>query len=188
MKYFAPFMIVMAALVLTSCGSSKQLTAEVESAKSSLQQCQDELATAQMNLSATTQELQQAKNMLGGRGDQMSQIQNENRALRDQLTDAQAQLATVTQQMQASSDNYGTWYRVQIGAFEQRKVDNSLETTDKLSLETQNDVQKTALGRFRNYDDAKKLQTHLKSIGLKDAWIVTYKDGVRVPIESVKGK
>ncbi|PHN07119.1 hypothetical protein [Flavilitoribacter nigricans] len=188
MKYFAPVMFAIVTLVFSSCGSSKELTAEVESTRSSLQQCQDELATAQMNLSAATQELDQAKNMLGGRGDQMTQIQNENRALRDQLTQTQAQLATVTQQMQASSDSYGTWYRVQIGAFEQRRVDNSLETTDKLSLETQNDLQKTALGRFRNYDDAKKLQDHLKSIGLKDAWIVTYKDGVRVPIESVKGK
>lgn len=188
MKYFAPVFIAIVALVFTSCGASKELTAEVETTRASLNQCQDELNTARMNLNAATQELEQAKNMLGGRGDQLGQLQNENQALRDQLNNTQAQLATVTQQMQASSDSYGTWYRVQIGAFEQRRVDNSLETTDKLSLETQNDMQKTALGRFRNYDDAKKLQDHLKSLGVKDAWIVTYKDGVRVPIDAVKGK
>ena len=103
------------------------------------------------------------------------------------MSNNQAQLAAVTQQMQASSDKYGTWYRVQIGAFEERRIDNSLETTDKLSLETKDDLQKIALGRFRNYEDDKKLQTHLQNMGIKDAWIVTYKDGVRVPIESVKG-
>lgn len=188
MKYFAPILVAIVALVFTSCGSSKELTAEVESTRSSLQNCQDELATAKMNLSAATQELEQAKNMLGGRGDQLSQLQSENRALREQLTDSQSRLATVTQEMQASSDKYGTWYRVQIGAYGERRIENDLETTDKLSLETQDDLQKTAVGRFRNYEDAKRLQTHLKSIGLKDAWIVTYKDGVRVPIEAVKGK
>ena len=188
MKYFAPIVIAIVALVFTSCGSSKELSAEVESTKSSLQQCQDELATAKMNLSAATQELEQAKNMLGGRGDQMGQLQNENRALREQLTDAQSKLASVTQEMQASSDDYGVWYRVQIGAYEDRRIDNDLETTDKLSLETQDDLQKIALGRFRNYDDAKRLQNHLKSVGLKDAWIVSYQDGVRVPIETVKGR
>lgn len=181
MKYLTPIFVALLALVLTSCGSSKELTAEFESTRSSLRECRDEL-------SATQIELEQAETMLSGRGDQLGQLQSENEALRAQLNSTQAQLATVTQQMQASSDKYGTWYRVQIGAFGERRIDNSLETTDKLSLETKDDLQKIALGRFRNYEEAKKLQDHLKTIGLKDAWIVTYKDGVRVPIESVRGK
>lgn len=166
-------------VMITSCGSSKELTAEVQQAQSSLESCRNELNAAQ-------QELAQAKSMLGGSGQQMTQIQQENQALREQLNSSQAQLATVTQQMQASSDNYGVWFRVQIGAYEQRQIDKDLETTDQLSLEKGGDVQKVALGRFRNYNDAKKLQTQLQGMGLKDAWIVSYKDGVRVPIEQVK--
>lgn len=179
MKSLLPLFAFAFVLLLSACGASKELTAEVAATKSSLDQCQNDLATAQ-------RELAQAKSMLGGTGDQLGQLQSENQALRGQLTDTQAQLASMTQQMQASSDNYGIWYRVQIGAYGERKVDGKLETTDQLSLETKGDVQKTALGRFRNYDDAKKLQTHLQSIGLKDAWIVSYKDGVRVPIEEVR--
>ncbi|MCB0630273.1 MAG: hypothetical protein R2824_04325 [Saprospiraceae bacterium] len=179
MKNLFPLLALTLLTVLASCGSSKELTAEAQAAQSSLEACRAELNTTQ-------QELAQAKSMLGGNGNQLNQLQAENRALRDQLNSSQAQLATVTQQMQATSDNYGVWYRVQIGAYEQSQIDKNLETTDQLSLETRNDLQKIALGRFRNYDDAKKLQTQLQGKGLKDAWIVSYKDGVRVPIEEVR--
>lgn len=176
MKYFFPLLALVLTLSLSSCGASKELTAEVESAKSSLKQCEDQVASLQ-------RELTQAKNMLGGSGDQLTQIQAENQSLRNQLNNMQGQLATVTQQMQESSDNYGVWFRVQIGAYEERRIDNSLETTDQLSLETRNELQKIALGRFRVYEDAKQLQTQLQEMGLKDAWVVSYKDGVRIPVE-----
>jgi hypothetical protein len=89
--------------------------------------------------------------------------------------------------MQAASDNYGVWFRVQIGAYEERRIDKSLETTDQLTLEQQNALQKVALGRFRNYADAKQLQSQLQAMGVKGAWVVSYRDGVRVPIETVRG-
>ena len=179
MKHFFPLCAIAFSLILVSCGASKELSAEASAAKSALEQCQTELSSAQ-------QELAQTKSMLGGNSDQLSRLQAENQELRNQLNGTQAQLATVTQEMQASSDNYGVWFRVQIGAYEDLRIDNSLETTDQLSLETKNDLQKIALGRFRNYADAKRLQDHLQTIGLKDAWVVSYKDGVRVPIEEVK--
>lgn len=176
MKCIFPLLALALLLGLSSCGASKELTAEVESAKSSLQQCEDQVATLE-------RELAQAKNMLGGSGDQLTQTQAENQSLRNQLNNMQSQLAIVTQQMQESSDDYGIWFRVQIGAYEERRIDNSLETTDQLSLETRNDLQKIALGRFRVYEDAKQLQTQLQEMGLKDAWVVSYKDGVRIPVE-----
>lgn len=90
--------------------------------------------------------------------------------------------------MQASSDDYGIWFRVQIGAYKNRQIDKNLETTDELSLEKPNDIQKVSLGRFRQYEDAKRLKTQLKGMGLKDAWIVSYKDGKRISIEeALKG-
>jgi len=176
MKNLFPLIAIALCLALSSCGASKELTAEAAAAKSSLKQCEDQMAALQ-------RELTQAKNMLGGSGDQLTQTQAENQSLRNQLNNMQSQLATVTQQMQASSDDYGVWFRVQIGAYEQRRIDNNLETTDQLSLETRNELQKIALGRFRVYEDAKQLQTQLQEMGLKDAWVVSYKDGVRIPVE-----
>jgi hypothetical protein len=48
-------------------------------------------------------------------------------------------------------------------------------------------LQKIVLGRFRDYQKAKQLQTQIQNLGIKDAWIASYEDGVRVPIEQVIG-
>jgi len=75
----------------------------------------------------------------------------------------------------------GTIYRVQIGAFEKdkNKIPSNLDTTGDLTLEQTENYQKIVLGQFTVKADAEKLQKHLKKIGVKDAWIVVYKDGVR---------
>ena len=77
----------------------------------------------------------------------------------------------------------GTIYRVQIGAFEKdkNKIPSSLDTGKDLNLEQAGALQKIVLGQFTSKEEAEKLQKHLKKIGVKDAWIVVYKDGVRVP-------
>jgi cell division protein FtsN len=75
----------------------------------------------------------------------------------------------------------GTIYRVQIGAYEQEKnkIPTGLETGQDLALEQAGGMQKIVLGQFTSKAEAEKLQKHLKKVGLKDAWIVTYVDGVR---------
>ena len=41
------------------------------------------------------------------------------------------------------------------------------------------------LGEFRDYWEADKFKKYLREMGVKDAWIVPYKDGKRVPIKDV---
>ena len=75
----------------------------------------------------------------------------------------------------------GTIFRVQIGAFEKEKnqIPTTLESGQALALEQSGGLQKIVLGQFTNKADAEKLQKHLKKVGVKDAFIVTYVDGVR---------
>lgn len=186
MKTLFNLFIVGIFLFFTSCSASKELTAEVDSTRSALDQCQAELASAQGELSVTQQKLSDAYASSGNQTDIVNQLKAENAALKNQLSGTQAELAQTTQQMQETSDNYGVWFRVQIGAYEERHIAERLETTEQLSLEKRDDLQKITLGRFRTYSDAKELQSQLQAMGLKDAWVVSYKDGVRVPIDAVK--
>jgi chromosome segregation ATPase len=174
-------------LLLSACGASKQAMADAESARTALNDCQTTLAQAETELNSTRQELADIRARAGNAGNRADDLRAENETLQSQLVAMQNQLSTVTQQMQAASDNFGVWYRVQIGAYEQRRIDKDLETTDQLTLEQQNALQKVALGRFRKYEDAKKLQDQLQAMGVKGAWVVSYKDGQRVPIETVRG-
>lgn len=76
----------------------------------------------------------------------------------------------------------GTIFRVQIGAFERdkNKIPGALESGQDLALENAGGLQKVVLGQFTNKDDAEALKKHLRKIGVKDAWVVKYMDGVRV--------
>lgn len=76
----------------------------------------------------------------------------------------------------------GTIFRVQIGAFEKdkNKIPGDLNTGKDLALEDQGGLQKIVLGQFTSKEEADKLKNHLRKIGVKDAWVVKYQDGVRV--------
>ena len=78
---------------------------------------------------------------------------------------------------------------MQIGAYEDPKIAQDLETNEEgMGLENSDNLQKIVLGRFRDYNRAKQLQTQVKNLGIKDAWIASYEDGQRVPIEQVLNK
>lgn len=101
----------------------------------------------------------------------------------EQLAAAPPQLPTIS-----SSDNYdqGVVFKVQIGAFAKQDLSKFFERHENFSGETdENGLQKVTLGVFRDYWEADTFKKHLREMGVRDAWIVPYKDGVRVPMKDV---
>ena len=41
------------------------------------------------------------------------------------------------------------------------------------------------LGIFRDYPEADNFKKYMREMGVSDAWIVSYNDGVRVPLKEV---
>ena len=41
------------------------------------------------------------------------------------------------------------------------------------------------LGVFRDYWEADTFKKYMREMGVSDAWIISYRDGVRVPIKEV---
>ena len=81
-------------------------------------------------------------------------------------------------------ESRGIVFKVQLGAFKQKdlkKYDNS----PNFSAEEADGLQKFTLGVFRDYWEADTFKKHLRSMGVKEAWIVSYRDGQRVPIKEV---
>ena len=76
----------------------------------------------------------------------------------------------------------GVIFRVQIGAYSENTLDENLDTTEGLDVESDG-VQKIVVGQFRDYAQAEQLKSYLVGIGVEDAWIVSYIDGNRVSIE-----
>ena len=171
MKKLLGYAMLFSALLLTSCKASKEYQSQANAANTKLEACQSEMTGMQVKLNDANNDIKD--------------MEVAKKALEEEVAMTKYRLDEVTQEMQENSDDYGVWFRVQIGAYKERQIDENLVNSDDLALEASEDSQKVSLGRFRSYEDAKSLKTQLQGMGLKDAWIVTYKDGMRVPIDSV---
>jgi len=79
----------------------------------------------------------------------------------------------------------GVVFKVQIGAYRNKDLSQYNNAGGDFAAEDQDGIQKYILGTFSDYWEADTFKKHLREMGVKDAWIVPYKDGVRVPIKDV---
>lgn len=78
----------------------------------------------------------------------------------------------------------GIVYKVQIGAFKNKDLKKYLNNSKNFSGDVDADgTRKYTLGQFTEYWEADQFKKYLREMGVKDAWIVSYKDGKRVPIK-----
>lgn len=79
----------------------------------------------------------------------------------------------------------GVIFKVQIGAFKDKDLSAYTDKGEDFNGEEANGVQKYTLGSFTDYWEADTFKKYLREMGVKEAWIVPYKDGLRVPIKDV---
>ncbi|MFC4871204.1 hypothetical protein [Negadavirga shengliensis] len=79
----------------------------------------------------------------------------------------------------------GVVFRVQLGAFDDYDLRNMTQQGSDLEIIDEDGYIKYILGQFRDYDNANLFKKKLRKIGVKEAWIVPYKDGKRVALKEV---
>lgn len=75
----------------------------------------------------------------------------------------------------------GRIFKVQV-SYISEDVDISSGNSDMVNREIVDGKYKYTLGYFRDYWEAQNFKNHLREMGLKDAWIVSYVDNVRTDI------
>ncbi|MBC7486582.1 MAG: Ezrin/radixin/moesin family protein [Cytophagaceae bacterium] len=89
-----------------------------------------------------------------------------------------------TNSVTASTAKPGVIYKVQIGAFRNKDLTKYFNNNKNFSGDVDADgAKKYTLGEFVEYWEADNFKKYLREMGVKDAWIVAYKDGNRVPIK-----
>ncbi|AFM03728.1 hypothetical protein Fleli_1294 [Bernardetia litoralis DSM 6794] len=118
-------------------------------------------------------------------------------SLKEALAEAQKEkIVTTTAQNSDSSnsdassnelDDYskGVVYRIQVGAFRDKDLMKFVGHKRFHAEEDQDGVKKYTIAAFRDYWEGDLFKKYLREMGVSDAWIVAYKDGERVQIESV---
>ncbi len=120
---------------------------------------------------------------------QISDYQGQLASLRSELESAKSQAsAAARQQAQASAstgNQNGVVFKVQIGAFKHKDLSQYLDKGGEFQGEDADGLKKYTLGIFRDYWEADTFKKYLREMGVKDAWIVSFKDGQRVPVKDV---
>lgn len=122
-------------------------------------------------------------------GSQVAQKEREIMELNNRLLDAQEALRQKNEEPPAvltprEVTDTGTHFKVQIGAYEKTYIPENL-AGDDMGLESVDGLQKVLVGKFYDYEAAKELKKYIRKIGIKDAFIVAYRDGARVNLNEV---
>lgn len=157
--------------------SFKKLVEEKESLQSQVASLNSQVSSLQ---SRTNEKTAEAERLTG----QLKDMQN-------QLAEAQAASQAKLEANTIDATGKGTRvvpgvaFKVQIGAFRNKNLSKYFENNGSFDGEVDNSQQRYTLGVFTDYWDADKFKKYLREMGVKDAWIVAYKDGQRVPLKDV---
>jgi hypothetical protein len=77
----------------------------------------------------------------------------------------------------------GTVYRVQVGAYSKTDFSQYDGNNPNFTVEKEGEVIRYILGYFKTLEEAKNFKTYLQKVGVKDAWVVGYKDNARLNAE-----
>ena len=155
----------------------------------------EENGTLKGELSNAKNQLADVKSKLSNKNAQISDLQDENSRMQSQVAASNAAAqearnalsnkpAAVTPAPSPMSVD-GVVFKVQVGAFEKKDLSSFFDNNPMFGGETEEGMQKITLGFFRDYWEADTFKKHLREMGVKDAWIVPYKDGTRVLIKDV---
>jgi DNA gyrase/topoisomerase IV subunit A len=104
-----------------------------------------------------------------------------------QLSDAKAAATKASTTMYgAPVTANGVTFKVQVGAFKNKDLTKYFKNNKNFSGDVDPDgTKKYTLGYFGDYWEADNFKKYLREMGVKDAWIVAYKDGNRVDLKEV---
>ena len=153
----------------------------------------EENGTLKSQLSSTKNQLTTVQSELGAKDAQIAEMQDQVTRMQSQVASARSAEQEAKQALASKPSGgggqtvmvNGIVFKVQIGAFKKKDMSKFFENNIMFTGETEDGLQKITLGFFRDYWEADTLKKYLREMGVRDAWVVPYKDGTRVPIKEV---
>jgi vacuolar-type H+-ATPase subunit I/STV1 len=148
----------------------------------------EEKESAQSQLTSLNQKLTSLQSSVSDKDARIAELEDQLSQSRSQLTSARAELAQLKEAPVVNPMDFskGVVFKVQIGAFKNKDLAKYFENNPNFGGEVkENEPQKITIGIFRDYWEADKFKKYMREMGVKDAWIVPYRDGQRVEIKDV---
>jgi len=148
----------------------------------------DAKQTAETDNSALKSQVSTLNKQVSDKNSRIAELEDQISRMRGELATANSELATLKEAPAANSMDFsrGVVFKVQIGAFKNKDLSKYFNNNPNFGGEAaEKGEQKFTIGIFRDYWEADKFKKYMREMGVKDAWIVPYKDGLRVEIKDV---
>lgn len=153
-----------------------------------LKQLTEDKEAAEGQVSSLTDKVSQLQSGMSNKDAKIAELEDQLSEARAQLTSTRAELAQLKESPAVNEMDFsqGVVFKVQIGAFKNKDLQKYFDNNPNLGGEVkEGEPQKITIGIFRDYWEADTFKKYMREMGVKDAWIVPYRDGQRVEIKDV---
>lgn len=153
-----------------------------------LKQLTEDKQTADNQVSTLGNQVKQLQSQMSDKDARIAELEDQLNQTRGQLTAARAEIAQMKETPMIAPTDYskGVVFKVQIGAFKNKDLAKYFENNPNFGGEaTEDGTQRYTIGVFRDYWEADTFKKYMREMGVKDAWIVPFRDGQRVDIKDV---
>lgn len=127
------------------------------------------------------QEVEALRAQLAAKENQLARLRSENQELEQQRQEVDAT-------SRQGPNEKGVYFRVQVGAYERIDLSSRISQKADMKVEDEAGIKKYTIGYFNDYWEADKFKRFIQMMGIRDAWIVAYRDGRRIDIkEALEG-
>jgi outer membrane murein-binding lipoprotein Lpp len=151
----------------------------------------EEKQVADNTVSSQKTELTQLQSTVSDKNARIAELEDQLSRMRSELSSAKAEIAQLkaTPIINPMDFSKGVVFKVQVGAFKNKDLskyfDNNPNFGGEAGDKDKNEPQKITIGIFRDYWEADTFKKYMREMGVRDAWIVPYRDGTRVEIKDV---
>jgi TolA-binding protein len=166
----------------------KKKAKEYSKNPANLKQLIEEKQTADNEVTSLNQKVTQMQGSISDKDAKIVELEDQLSQMRGQLTATKAELAQLKENPVVNPMDFskGVVFKVQIGAFKNKDLAKYFENNPNFGGEVkEGEPQKITIGIFRDYWEADTFKKYMREMGVKDAWIVPYRDGERVEIKDV---
>ncbi|MBL7848167.1 MAG: Ezrin/radixin/moesin family protein [Cyclobacteriaceae bacterium] len=135
-------------------------------------------------------DMKQMQSTLSDKNARIAELEDQLARMRSELSASQAQLAELKANPVINPMDFskGVVFKVQVGAFKNKDLSKYFDNNPNFGGEAakgSDEPQRITIGIFRDYWEADTFKKYMRDMGVKDAWIVPYRDGQRVEIKDV---
>ncbi|GIV37056.1 MAG: hypothetical protein KatS3mg032_1435 [Cyclobacteriaceae bacterium] len=153
-----------------------------------LKQFTEEKQSAENQVNTLNKKITEMQSALSTKDARIAELEDQLSQLRGQLAQARAEIQQLKETPVVNPMDFskGIVFKVQVGAFKNKDLSKYFDNNPNFGGEVrENEPQRITIGIFRDYWEADQFKKYMREMGVKDAWIVPYKDGQRTDIKEV---